>query len=147
MFVSSLTSLIAQLAAVKAAVLDTSVPAHTVCHLAQGAFSPTPASDPTTFTEATYTGYADQMITAWTPAYLVNNLVAEITAASILFFQPTGTALTNLVTGYWLVGANGDYIGGEAFSTPIPMGSPSNALSLIPKWQIPLANWSGELVP
>jgi len=146
MFVTSQQALIDQINAVKAAVLDATGPVHATVKLAQGAFVPTPTSDPTTFTEADFTGYASKTVAAYTPASLEPNGASQILSSAVLDWNPTGTTTTNLVTGYWILGGSGDYLGGESFPTPVPMQSPTDVLNLVVVWQVAKSSWSGQLL-
>jgi len=148
MLVTSNKALVDQLAAIVAAVLDTSVPAHTVVKLAQGAFTPSPGSDPSTFTEADYTGYASKTISAWTPPSLRNDGSAEVVSTTVLDFSPSGTiTVTNIITGYWLVGGNGDYLGGEVLPFPVPLAVATDSLKIVPVWQVAPSTWGANLLP
>lgn len=147
MFVSSNLSLEDILAATIASVLDATGPVHASVKLAQGPFAPLPDSDPTTFTEATFDGYAAKDVTAWASPYLVATGAAETISSTVLHWAPTGTTTPNTLTGYWIVGGNGDYLGGEAFPVPIPMTGPTSALNLIPIWQQAAAQFGAVVVP
>jgi hypothetical protein len=144
MFVTSQVALIDQLDAVKGAVLDAAGPIHSTVKLAQGAFAPVPTSDPTTFTEATFDGYAAKTITAWTSAYLVPGPSSEILSAAVLSWSPTGTTTPNTITGYWIVGGNGHYLGGESFAQPVILNGPLTALNLAAVWQVSRSTFSAQ---
>lgn len=147
MFIPSNAAKLDILAAAIASVLNATGPVHSTVKLAKGAFAPSPTSDPTTFTEADFDGYASKTVAAWSAAYLVPNGSAETIAGSVLTWIPTGSTTSNVVTGYWIIGGNGDYLGGEAFATPVPMDGPTTALSLVPEWQVAPGAWSGNLLP
>ena|SRR5882672_3348333 len=147
MFITSQTSSLDGLAAIQAAMLDAISTVHLEIKLAQGSFSPSPTSVPgTDFTEATFDGYAALPVAAFDAAYLTADGSAETIPTTIAHFAPTGTTTPNVIAGYWLVGSNGDYLGGEVFDTPVPLNSPTTALNLILKWQVSPATWSGVLV-
>lgn len=147
MFVSSDKAALDQLAAVLSLVLNTATPTHSTVHLAQGAFAPVRDSDPTTFTEATFGGYAAITMAAWETPYLLGGGQSESIPTTICHWSPTDTVTPNTITGYWIMGANGDYLGGEAFGNGVPMLGPTNALNLVPTWQIPPSTFSAVLVP
>lgn len=147
MFVTSNVALVDQLAATVATVLDHTGPVHASVKLATGAFSPTPTSDPATFTEATFDGYAAKSVASWVSPYLLPGPLAETISAAVLSWSPTGTTTPNTITGYWIVGGNGDYLGGEAFNQPVLLNGPTTALNLVPTWQVPRSTFSATLIP
>jgi hypothetical protein len=145
-FITSQLALLDQLDAIKSAVLDATGPVHATVKLAKGTFVPTPTVDPTTFTEADFDGYSSKTIAAYTSAAIIAGPKAEILASSLLSWTPTGTTTPNTVTGYWIVGGNGDYLGGEAFATGIVLNGPTTTLNLVPVWQVSPATWSGQVL-
>jgi hypothetical protein len=146
-FVPSQIGLIDAINAIKASVLDAAGPVHTTVKLAKGVFGPTPTSNPASFTECDFDGYAAKTIAAYGGPHLVPSGNAEITSSAVLSWTPTGSVTPNVVAGYWLVGGNGDYLGGEAFPAPIPLNGPLTTLSLIPSWQQAPASFNATVVP
>ena len=147
MFITSKPGLINQLSAVVAGILELAGPLHTTVKLAQGTFNPTPDSVPGDFTEADFTGYAAKTVTSWTTPELDPGPAAKTLGGNLLHWAPSGTTVTNICTGYWIEDANGDYLGGEQFPAPIPMANTTDAITLIPQWQVAAATWSGLLIP
>jgi hypothetical protein len=145
-FVASQLNQLDVLAAAIAAVLNTSVPAHTTIHLAQQPFTPTSTSDPTTFTEATFDGYADKTIAAWETQYLNGN-TAVTNGTTVLSWVPTGTTTSNTIAGYWLIGGNGDYLGGEAFAAPITVTGPTTPVNLVPRYAVVPPTFAATVIP
>lgn len=129
-----------------AAVLNTSVPAHTMIKLAVAPFNPTPTSDPATFVEATFDGYAAKTISAWEAAYLNGN-AAVSNGTTVESWVPTGTTTPNTVAGYWLVGGNGSYLGGEAFASPIAVTGPTTPVNIVPRYAVIPPVFSATLIP
>ena len=130
MQVYSAAYLLDVMAAVKAAILSTATPAYTSVHLAVAPFAPNPNSDPSTFTEATFTGYAPISIDAWNNAELINGPIAQVLPTTMVSFVPSGTTVTNVIAGYWLEAGDGTYILGETFSAPVPLTGPDTRLNL-----------------
>lgn len=90
-----------------------------VVHLAKAPLSPNPGSDPATFTEADYDGYAAQTIAPpLGAAFAKGTDGAQQYLNSIMSWIPSGTTTVNTIYGYWLVSRAGDYIGAEAFAAP-----------------------------
>lgn len=145
MFIPSQAYLLAALDAIKASVFVAG-PGLVKVRLAKGSFNPTPTVDPTTFTEADYTGYALKTVTAWSPSVMTTGS-AETLGTSVLTYSPTGTAITNVITGYWLENTAGDYLGGEALNPAVPLTGPTSALNLIVKFQENSGDWASVVVP
>lgn len=85
------------------------------------------------FTEADFTGYPAGGIapTDFTgPSF--NSQGAAVDYSFVKTFQPTGTAVGNIITGYYLV--SGDMspilLGAERFAAAIPMQSPTDQISI-----------------
>lgn len=145
-FVTSSLALIDQLEAVKGSVLDATGPVHASVKLAVAPFSPTPTSDPASFTEATFDGYAAKTVPAWTAAALQPGPLAEILSSALLSWTPTGSTTPNTIVGYWIVGGNGDYLGGEAFAAPVILNGPTTSLNMVAAWQMARSNWSATVL-
>lgn len=128
MFVQTKAQLIASLEAAVAA-LTTGYKVR----LFTGATVPTVNSVIGDFTEADYTGYTAGGLapTDFTgPSF--NSQGAAVDYSFVKTFQPTGTAVGNIITGYYLV--SGDMtpilIGAERLPAAIPMQSPSDQISV-----------------
>lgn len=137
MFIASAAYVRDVLAAVIASVLNTSAPAHTTVKLAKAVMTLGANAEPTTFTEADFTGYASKSITGWTAPYQTTPSVAETVPTVTLQWSPTGTGVTNTIYGYWLIAGDGTYVGGENFATPVPLTGPTTALNLVIPIQSP----------
>jgi hypothetical protein len=96
---------------------------------------PTPASVVGDFTEATFTGYAAKTVTGtisgstWsaptgTPA------LSQYNAAAPLSWTATGGYQT--ILGYFVVLADGSYLGAETYQNPVILSSGSPNCTLIP---------------
>jgi hypothetical protein len=114
--------------------------------LAQAPFAVNPNSDPTTFTEATYTGYAAATITAMGGDQQTGNSW-ESTAGALAAFAPTGTAVGNTIAGYWIEDNTGVLLGYDIFNPQIGMNTPADAINLAIRWQVQPANWPNTLLP
>jgi hypothetical protein len=103
-----------------------------VIHLAAAIFAPGPNLDPTTLTEATFTGYAALPITTFGVPHLLANgtIVAEATSA--VNWTPTGTVITNTIYGWWMVDHTGKLLGSGLLPTPVLMDSLTSFLMLVP---------------
>ena len=134
------------LAAIKSQVLDTAVPAHCHIHLAKPPFTPNPTSDPASFTEADYTGYAAVTITAWDNPALTPADLAEIVGTTVAQFRPTGTTVTNSIAGFWVLDAAGDFVFAQVFSTPVALTGPNTVLSIVPRWQQAPSAWLFDVI-
>lgn len=145
MFIPSQAVLISALNAIKTAVFAAGAGLVHV-KLAKGAFNPQPNSDPTTFTEADYTGYVAQTVAAWSASVLSAGS-AETLSSSVLTFSPTGTAVTNVITGYWLENGPGEYLGGEVLLPAIPLAGPLSALDIVLKWQENSGEFAAVVIP
>jgi hypothetical protein len=85
------------------------------------------------FTEADYTGYTpgglgptDFTGAAW------QSQGAAVSYSFVKTFQPTGTAVGNVITGYYFVTGDmtPELIGAERFTSPISMQSPADQISI-----------------
>jgi hypothetical protein len=144
-FVSSQIALMDVLNAAIANVLTSSGSTHAEVHLAQAPFNPTATSDPTTFTEATFTGYAMKSVAAWEVAYL-SGQSAKTNGTAVLSWTPTDSLMPNSIGGYWIIGGNGDYLGGEAFPVPLNIIGPSTPVNLVPAYGVAPPNFSATVI-
>lgn len=96
----------------------------------------TPAVNSTsgTFTEATYAGYARQLITGATPNTASGGV--NVITCDELTFAVTGTGGTDAVYGYYLISSSsgaGTVKGGvKLTSTPYPMATAGDTLKITP---------------
>jgi hypothetical protein len=131
MFVPATSWLSAALTAINAALFNHASATYAV-HLGQAPFAPTPTSTPSSFTEADYTGYAALTVDGFVGPYVGSLGYPEQIPVSVISFTPTGTTVANSIGGYWIVDSLGNYVGGEAFSTPIELSGPTTTLSFTP---------------
>lgn len=78
--------------------------------------------------EADYTGYLPLTITAWGAAFL-SALGAAIQMPNQQF-QPTGTAIGNLINGAWVETTGGVLVSIITFPESVPMGAVTDAIPL-----------------
>jgi len=111
--------------------------------------TPSPDAVEASFTEADYTGYAAQTIadTAWGTPFLAGGTIPTI-KGPLSEFRPTGTTVTNVVTGWYLLNAAADtVIASGLFAAPVSLLSPSTALFMVPEFQLdPSANYGDPMV-
>jgi hypothetical protein len=83
------------------------------------------------FTEATFTGYAAQTVTAWGGPYADVGQQGVITSGTLLFPGPTsGTGQTAL--GIFITnGAGTTLLGVAVFSSPVPLNIPTDFLQAL----------------
>lgn len=93
-------------------------------------------------TEANYTGYLRSAIGTWSTAFVDSD--GRVSAqADALEFRPTGTAITNVVVGYFYASlvAAGVLLGIELLPAPVSMDSPLSMLTIVPKLGL-LKTWN-----
>lgn len=99
--------------------------------LFQNDIMPTPATALTDFTVATYTGYAAQLADPLGFPYddVQGNVLQEFTQ---VLFQPTGTAISNVIYGWYAVGGAGTFSGvllaAKRLDVPVTLASALDAL-------------------
>jgi hypothetical protein len=113
----------------------------TVIHLIKAPFTPTPNAVVADFDEADYTGYAAIVVDpvgtiAWDDEFL--NGVQSFTNAH---FQPTGSAVTNTIYGYYVTATVKDLdpdrlIDVIVLPTPVPLLGTMDALDLVYQFKI-----------
>lgn len=106
-----------------------------VVHLYSNNYQPLVSSLITDFTEADYTGYAEQPITGFAAASWASQGAAIVYGDTIATFQPSGTTLTTVCYGYYVtitVSMVVILIGGEKFASAIPMASPADQINIVP---------------
>lgn len=145
-FVQSNVALTDVLAAIIGNVLNATGPVNTHVKLAVLPFNPTPTSDPTTFTEATFDGYAAKAITSWSTPYFDALGNAKTLSGVLASWTPTGSTTANTIGGYWLVAGDGTYLGGEVFNTPVPMHGTGTTLAIVPEFGYTPAQISAQPV-
>lgn len=98
---------------------------------------PTPQLTMGGITEANYTGYARQAL-VWNPPFLDAAGPADLAALS-MFFQPSGVAVGNTITGAFIATASsgGILLLAAALAQPIALTSPSFGLNASPVIQLP----------
>lgn len=79
--------------------------------------------------EATYTGYAAIVVAAIPNPYLVPGQGGNLQIPTQQF-QPTGTAVSNLIRGWWVELATGEIVLAAQFDSDIAMGDVTNAIPL-----------------
>jgi len=111
----------------------------TIVHLYQNDVSPSADSVPADFDEATYTGYAPAVVTLLGTSY--DDAGQACVEMAAVIFQPTGTAIPNVVYGYWLEGGGdspmvGAFMGGARFDEPKTLASANDAKVVQPRFAI-----------
>lgn len=85
-------------------------------------------------TEAAFTGYARQQITAWTAGFLAQDGRPGISSSTSLFWQPTAPVLVGSVCTGWALydsaAPDAALLGAEYFAKQAPMQQATDALSL-----------------
>jgi len=79
--------------------------------------------------EATYTGYLAKTVVALLAPYVVPGGGANVQIPTQQF-QPTGSAVTNMIRGWWVELATGDIQVSARFDADIPMASVNDAIPL-----------------
>lgn len=82
-----------------------------------------------TAAEATYTGYLAKVFTTFPLPYVVPGGGVNLQGPTQQF-QPTGTAVGNLIKGWWLATAAGEIQIAGQFDALIPMSDVTNAIPL-----------------
>lgn len=119
-----------------------------IVHLAQTPFTPTPSSDPSTYTEASYTGYTTQHVATWGPAHVdsAGNILCN--GLTLPNFVPSGVLITpQTVGGYWIVDELGAYLGGEAFTAPITITGPTTPVTFTVGVPIRTGTFNTDILP
>ena len=97
----------------------------------------------TGLTEANYDGYARKACAfGGTPFIDENGIFTLQGAASV--FQPSDTITSNSVYGYVLTGTSTTTVmAGEVFNSPVPLTGPTTALTIVPRFGVPVAGALG----
>lgn len=122
-----------------AAIIDTLIGvtgAFPVCNLFMNNYTPTPTTQLSDLTVATYTGYAPVTLTAWQSPSWQSQGVA-ITYANQCVFTPTASTVTNTIYGYYLTTDSGAILlGAERFAVPVNLTDTTTSLTVVPTWGI-----------
>lgn len=104
-------------------------------HLFQNDITPTATTIATDFTEATFPGYATQLLGAWGFAYL--EVERACTIHDPVLWMMTGASPTNDIYGYYITDALGHLIYSERKEDP-PVPAPMNEIGdtyvVVPKF-------------
>lgn len=146
MFIESQAAMIAQSDDFKTTTLLAGGAGHVVCKLAKTPFNPSRTSDPATFTEADFDGYAAQNVAAFSGTYLNKNGDAQTIGTTLLSFTPTGSTTPNTIGGYWLVTSGGVYLGGEVFNPTVGLNGPLTTLDFTIEWATTVAQFGATIV-
>lgn len=114
-------------------ILNPSVPPGATLHLVKAPFVPTPTSDPITFTEADFTGYAHKTVTLFGTQHpdAAGNWFAYW-ETPVVEFVPTAVLSPNQsIYGYYVLGSGGEFVCAEVFPAPIVMRDPTTVLQLL----------------
>lgn len=103
--------------------------------LFQNDFVPNPSMVEGDFDIATYTGYANQMVTAWNGPILTPGGIARITAPG-LWFAPSGPEIINTIFGYYVLGAGNALMYARRFDTPQIMNGVLSGFMLVPHFDL-----------
>lgn len=126
------------LAAIAEALVDTGGYLETVkIRLFKNNLAITPATLTADLVEADYTGYAASAALVWGAPWLDIDDDIVLTAAGVQF-QPTGTATSNIIYGWWMEAGTSPAttpILAELFDTPVSMDSPLDALFVIANYR------------
>lgn len=105
--------------------------------LFQNDLDPTPSTVLGDLTEATYTGYAMIAVAAWNAGYTEPTTGRGTIVTPLAQFQPTGSAVTNLIYGWYYTDADGDLVCcGRLSGAPIAMAGVGDAIPLFVKLQL-----------
>jgi predicted alpha-1,6-mannanase (GH76 family) len=103
-------------------------------HLFKNDYVPTPLSVVGDFTEADYTGYAHQVVASadWNSVTLSDGSAGIVGPG--LFFNPTGTAVTNVIYGYYITDStDATVVWAERFDAPRGLSSPGTGFVMVPQ--------------
>jgi hypothetical protein len=82
-------------------------------------------------TEADYTGYVAQTVTAWGTPVLNGDGKAETIAPSHTFAPTSPTTVPNIVYGYWVEDTAGNLLWAENFAEPKALNGPTDGFVLL----------------
>jgi hypothetical protein len=130
-------------------ILSTSMPAHSHVKLVAAPFTPTPTSDPTTFTEATFAGYAPIDILTYGVRHGDSaNQWFTFGETPPLSFVPSGTlSPTQTIYGYFVEDPGGNMVCAEVLSTPFVMRNTGTVLQLLIPFGVGPLKMSATVLP
>lgn len=130
-------------------ILSTSTPSHSHVKLAKAPFTPTPTSDPTTFVEADYPGYAPiDILTYGTRHGDGANQWYVFGETPPLSFVPNATVSpAQTIYGYWVTDPGGNMVCAEVLSTPFVMRDPQTVLQLMIPFGVGPLKMSAVVLP
>lgn len=108
-------------------------------HLFKEAIILSPATVPSDFDEADYTGYAASDEVVWLGAYIDADGNAVLRGETVQF-QPTGTTTGNAIYGYWIqkgTGGSAKMVAAESFDDPVFLNGPLDSLFVNPEYKLP----------
>jgi len=88
------------------------------------------------FTEADYTGYAALDADVVGPVTWDDAAGNAVQSFEGVHFQPSGTAVTNVIVGWFLFLEAGELLGAEKFPVPISMAGTADAIDFAPVHKI-----------
>lgn len=105
-----------------------------VIRLFKNNFTPNPDQVLGDLEEADFTGYAASSAVTWGTVFTNSDGFAEV-IGSTKQFTATGSAVTNVVYGYYATNAAGDTLyWAERFSTPREMDEGADAIPIVPRY-------------
>jgi hypothetical protein len=133
-------------------------------HVASGAYSAplyqpyiglytaiSPSASPTSvmgdLTEATFTSYARQQITAWGGPFDTPGGAAQI-LGPMLTFTPSDSVVPEVIYGaFWADASSaGNLLGVDPFVTPISLPGPTTAVNVVPELSFDFAADYGDII-
>jgi hypothetical protein len=110
--------------------------AYPYLHLFTNNVTPSPTSVIADFTEADYTGYASQPIPG-VGAVGWASQGAAVAYSGPVIFAPTGTAVTNIIYGYYITDSGSTHLWGAALlPSPYSMTDPTTILNIVTPWNV-----------
>jgi len=130
-------------------ILIPTTPPGAVVHLAKAPFTPTPISDPTTFAEADFAGYAAITLTLLGTQHPdgANQWFAYSETPPVSFTPSAVLPSSQSIYGYWVVGAGARYVCAEVFGTPFVMRDPTTVLQLVIPFGVGPLKMSATILP
>lgn len=92
----------------------------------------------TGLTEANFDGYTRKLADFSGTPFIDSNGIYTIEGGASVF-QPTDTVTSNTIYGYVLTGPQPTIVmAGEVFNLPVPLTGPATALTIIPRFGVPV---------
>ena len=88
----------------------------------------------------TYTGYADQAVTAYGDPYNAGTTVIIVPAVDVLTFTVTADSTPEFITGYWLQKTGETALFLALFDNPVLVANTDDALVLVPNMALQVAS-------